>query len=237
MTPETILFIYSATKFIAFLVMIVSTILFLLAKFGTNFSTEEQRKKWLINLVLAVFSSTMCVFSTSGVLPQSCLVDAEGKVITSFPRGTIMWTWNYARLARGTTLLSYAPLQVEVEWVTRPDSTNVAIFVVVEKIPMPETAAKYWNALMDINSGGVKSGEEWRFKEVVRDELFRFEREKKSELSRFLDNTDEEQQKAFEKFVRGVLDPRLLEKGMRIRAADFSNPKKKFPSSEARTLR
>lgn len=117
---------------------------------------------------------------------------------------------------------------MEVGHEAKPNGTNTAIAVVVEKIPMAETAAKYWEELESIPSGD-KPSEEWRFKQAVRRELIRLEEKKRGQLSQFIDNTNEEQQKKFEKFMRKFFEPQLLERGMRLRTADFSNPRRSFP--------
>ncbi len=122
-------------------------------------------------------------------------------------------------------MLSYARKEVEVEWMNPiPKSTNfIHMTLVVEKIPLPETAARYYQALASVSPDTkVRASEESiLFKKVARAALVAFSERENEKVGKFNKPSDDAQQLSFKRFTEESLNPILLEKGMRVKHAEF----------------
>lgn len=219
---ETLALFYFVSKTLA----VIAGIGCLAALMADTFDLPFKKKIRPLLLGSTFLTATAYFFSTSYVSQETCFVDKKGNVAASFPHKTVLWAWNYYRLSQGTELLSYACKEVEVDWMNPiPKATNtifIHMTLIVEKIPLPETAAKYYRELASVPSDvGGKAAEENKFKRVARTALIAFSEREGEKISKFDNSLDDTQQQSFDGLVRRSLNPLLLEKGMRVKHAEF----------------
>jgi len=215
---DTLAVLYLASKTLALTAAMGCFATLMIDAFG--FPLKKRIRPLLLGGIF--LTATTHFFSTSYVPQETCFVAKNGSVAASFPHKTVLWAWNYYRLSQGKELFSYAHKEVEVAWANPIPAANIQITLIVEKIPMPETAARYYQALANVSSDvGVRTTEEYKFRRVVRTALVAFAELKSEKIAKFNDPSDDAQQQSFKRWTEESLNPLLLEKGMRVKHAEF----------------